>query len=90
MTAEDDSLLTSQLLGYGNCSAVVSSATHFPSDSFNLAEYILRTGKADHVAIHFAREGVEGIERVIWQELRNRTREPCMAQWLIREGGLAM
>ncbi|KAI9745063.1 MAG: hypothetical protein M1818_001341 [Claussenomyces sp. TS43310] len=45
----------------------------FASDTLNIAEFLLRNGRADNVAIHFVREGVPGIERVTWQDLRNRT-----------------
>jgi acetoacetyl-CoA synthetase len=40
-----------------------------------LAEFLLRNGKDSDVAIHFVREGVSGIERVTWQDLRCRVRK---------------
>ncbi|KAI0136179.1 acetoacetyl-synthase [Xylariales sp. AK1849] len=49
--------------------------TYFPSDRLNVAEFLLRSGKGHHVAIHFAREGVPGVEQVTWRDLRERTRE---------------
>ncbi|CAK7199033.1 hypothetical protein SEUCBS139899_001701 [Sporothrix eucalyptigena] len=48
--------------------------TFFPNDKFNLAEFLLRNGPDDQVAVHFAREGKAGIERVTWRELRARVR----------------
>ncbi|KAI4598064.1 hypothetical protein KJ359_003873 [Pestalotiopsis sp. 9143b] len=47
----------------------------FPCDRFNIAEFLLRSGKDNDVAIHFAREGVAGVQRVSWGEIRERTRE---------------
>ncbi|CAK7236806.1 hypothetical protein SCUCBS95973_009734 [Sporothrix curviconia] len=46
----------------------------FPDDKFNLAEFLLRDGPDDQVAVHFAREGRAGIERVTWRQLRERVR----------------
>lgn len=40
----------------------------------NIAEFLLRNGKDNDVAIHFSREGVPGIEKVTWQDLRDRVR----------------
>ncbi|KAJ0416309.1 acetoacetyl-CoA synthetase [Aspergillus carlsbadensis] len=44
----------------------------FPSEAFNLAELILRHRSDDAVAIYFAREQ-QPLEKVTWQELRQRT-----------------
>ncbi|KAH8896919.1 acetoacetyl-synthase [Thozetella sp. PMI_491] len=46
----------------------------FPDTSFNLAEFLLREGRDEDVAIHFAREGVAGVEKVTWRDLRDRVR----------------
>lgn len=46
----------------------------FTSDVLNVTELLLRNRKANTVAIHFAREGILGIEKVTWQDLRSRTR----------------
>ncbi|KAM6521754.1 hypothetical protein FALCPG4_011460 [Fusarium falciforme] len=46
----------------------------FPSERFNIAEMLLRRDDDNAVAIHFAREGVPGIETVTWGELKERTR----------------
>lgn len=46
----------------------------FPGESLNVAEFLLRNGKDDDVAIHFAREGVPGVEQVTWWDLRDRVR----------------
>lgn len=46
----------------------------FPSDSLNIAEMILRDRIDDQIAIHFAREGVTGVEKVTWRDLRERIR----------------
>ncbi|KAH6871223.1 acetoacetyl-synthase [Thelonectria olida] len=51
----------------------------FPDETMNMAEFLLRNGKDSSVAIHFAREGVPGIERVTWQELREQVRTVCDA-----------
>lgn len=48
--------------------------TFFPNDKLNLAEFLLRDGPDDQVAVHFAREGKSGIERVTWKQLRERVR----------------
>ncbi|KAL4802567.1 acetoacetyl-CoA synthetase [Aspergillus unguis] len=47
----------------------------FPSLSFNLAEFILARRDPNRVAIHFAREGVPGVESITWSDLTQRTRE---------------
>ncbi|KAH6977418.1 acetoacetyl-synthase [Ilyonectria sp. MPI-CAGE-AT-0026] len=44
----------------------------FPNEKMNIAEFLLRNGKDKDVAIHFSREGVPGIEKVTWQDLRDR------------------
>lgn len=49
-------------------------ARFFPNDTLNLAEFLLRDGKDNDVAINFVREGVSGIEKVTWGDLRSRTR----------------
>ncbi|KAF2806024.1 acetoacetyl-synthase [Mytilinidion resinicola] len=46
----------------------------FPQAKLNIAEYLLRNGNDDDTAIHFVREGVEGVERVSWGALRGRVR----------------
>jgi acetoacetyl-CoA synthetase len=43
--------------------------------SFNLAENILAGRHPDRVSIHFAREGVPGVESITWSDLTQRTRE---------------
>ncbi|KAM5343857.1 hypothetical protein ACJ41O_012394 [Fusarium nematophilum] len=39
-----------------------------------MAELLLRNGKDQDVAIHFAREGKTGMEEVTWRDLRNQVR----------------
>jgi acetoacetyl-CoA synthetase len=56
----------------------------FPSEEFNLCELLLRDRRDDDIAIHFVREGVVGIERITWQQLRSRTRNAADA--MIRSG----
>ncbi|KAJ4307672.1 hypothetical protein N0V84_012567 [Fusarium piperis] len=46
----------------------------FPSERFNIAEMLLRRDDDNAVAIHFVREGIRGIERVTWGDLKERTR----------------
>ncbi|KAF7557422.1 hypothetical protein G7Z17_g639 [Cylindrodendrum hubeiense] len=46
----------------------------FPTEKMNIAEFLLRNGIDEEVAIYFAREGVPGTENVTWQDLRNRVR----------------
>ncbi|KAJ0419718.1 acetoacetyl-CoA synthase [Aspergillus carlsbadensis] len=46
--------------------------TFFPSQSLNLAELILQSGRDDDIAIYFAREQ-HAIEQVTWKGLRQRT-----------------
>ncbi|KAL1900145.1 hypothetical protein Sste5346_002455 [Sporothrix stenoceras] len=48
--------------------------TFFPNDKLNLAEFLLRDGAPDQVAVHFAREGKSSIECVTWKQLRERVR----------------
>jgi acetoacetyl-CoA synthetase len=40
----------------------------------NIAEFLLRNGDDDSIAIHFVREDIVGIERVTWRDLRDRVR----------------
>lgn len=47
----------------------------FPDDYLNIAELMLRDGKDEEVAIHFAREGITEIEHVTWRQLRERIRK---------------
>lgn len=49
----------------------------FPHVKLNLGEILLRGSYNDTntVAIHFVREGVPGIEKMTWGDLRNRVRE---------------
>ncbi|KAJ3456121.1 hypothetical protein MRS44_016144 [Fusarium solani] len=47
----------------------------FAHDSLNIAELLLRDGKDQDVAIHFAREDVAGVVKVTWRTLRERVRE---------------
>jgi acetoacetyl-CoA synthetase len=46
----------------------------FPKETLNVAEFLLRDGEDDDVAIHFIREGAPGAEKVTWRDLRSRTR----------------
>jgi len=46
----------------------------FPSDSLSIPELMLRHRRDSDVAIHFAREGVLGVERVTWKDFRERIR----------------
>ncbi|KAJ4248453.1 hypothetical protein NW762_012790 [Fusarium torreyae] len=56
-------------------SSLFPPTTFFPSEVFNIAEIMLRRDEDDDVAIHFAREGVAGIENVTWSSLKERTRK---------------
>ncbi|KAJ9144947.1 Acetoacetyl-synthase [Pleurostoma richardsiae] len=47
----------------------------FPADSLNITEFLLRDGKDSDVAIHFAREGIPGVQRVTWRDLREQVRQ---------------
>ncbi|KAH7142126.1 acetoacetyl-synthase [Dactylonectria macrodidyma] len=47
----------------------------FPNEMMNISELLLRNGNDEATAIHFAREGVPGIERVTWRNLKDRVRE---------------
>lgn len=47
----------------------------FPDDYLNIAELMLRNGKDEEVAIHFAREGITETEHVTWRQLRERIRK---------------
>jgi acetoacetyl-CoA synthetase len=62
----------------------------FPEISINLAEILLRQSvvRQDSVAIHFVREGVDGVENVTWGQLRLRTERVCdaMAGAGVRQG----
>ncbi|KAL2674289.1 hypothetical protein Neosp_012740 [[Neocosmospora] mangrovei] len=49
--------------------------TFFAHDSLNIAELLLRDGKDEDVAIHFAREDVAGMTKVTWRTLRERVRK---------------
>ncbi|KAF2020077.1 acetoacetyl-synthase [Aaosphaeria arxii CBS 175.79] len=44
----------------------------FPDSMFNIAELILRGTKDEDIAIHFVREGVKGIAKVTWREIREQ------------------
>ncbi|KAJ4043581.1 hypothetical protein NW753_010178 [Fusarium oxysporum] len=45
----------------------------FSSDGLNIAEILFRDRLDDEVAIHFAREGHDGAEKINWRQLRERT-----------------
>lgn len=47
----------------------------FPSVKFNLAKFILAGRRSNQVAIHFVREGIQGVEKITWAELTERTRQ---------------
>ncbi|TVY88315.1 Acetoacetyl-CoA synthetase, partial [Lachnellula willkommii] len=57
-----------------NRTSLFPPPTFFPHARLNIAEYMLRNGKNDEIAVHFVREGVAGVERVSWAKLRERTR----------------
>ncbi|RSM06728.1 hypothetical protein CEP52_005584 [Fusarium oligoseptatum] len=58
--------------------------TFFPSASLNIAEIILRDRKDGDGAIYFAREGVDGLERITWGNIREQVRQLHSA--MIRSG----
>ncbi|KAF9891549.1 hypothetical protein FE257_004016 [Aspergillus nanangensis] len=47
----------------------------FPSETFNLAQFILSNRDPGQIAINFVREGVPGVKRIPWAVLQERTRE---------------
>lgn len=44
----------------------------FPDSMLNVAELLLHGHKDEDIAIHFAREGVEGITKVSWRDIREQ------------------
>jgi acetoacetyl-CoA synthetase len=44
----------------------------FPDSVFNIAELLLRNSKDENIAIHFVREGVKGIAKITWREIREQ------------------
>lgn len=49
--------------------------TFFPTEKINFAEITLRQCRQDGVVIHFAREGVDGIEKITFADLKERVRQ---------------
>ncbi|OAL49773.1 acetoacetyl-synthase [Pyrenochaeta sp. DS3sAY3a] len=47
----------------------------FPDERFNIAELILRRGDDNETAIYECLEGVPGIQKITWSELRSRVQQ---------------
>jgi acetoacetyl-CoA synthetase len=69
-----NNILANLLIQSSPTGGMFPPAKFFPTSFLNIAENILR-GRADSVvAIHFAREGVSGIEPVTWKAFREHIR----------------
>ncbi|KAI8937416.1 hypothetical protein NX059_005141 [Plenodomus lindquistii] len=66
---EGDRVVDAQALKTGN---LFPPPRFFPDSSLNVAELLLRGQKDEEIAIHFVREGAEGIAKVTWREIREQ------------------
>ncbi|KAH7385687.1 acetoacetyl-synthase [Pyrenochaeta sp. MPI-SDFR-AT-0127] len=64
-------VLSSQSTDVGN---LFPPPRFFPDSKLNIAELILRNGKDEDVAIHFVREGEDGVAKITWAEIREQVR----------------
>ncbi|KAH8703858.1 acetoacetyl-synthase [Talaromyces proteolyticus] len=63
------------VLQHGKPPPMFPPPTFFPSEKFNIAEFILRDHTDDQIAIYFVREGKPGIENITWSSLKKHTAE---------------